>query len=71
MGTSAFALLMVTEAAGSILLFSRSLVDHIGSWATLAGGVGLAGQIAFGLFPVIQYLRNTTVPTRTVAPPGE
>ena len=71
MGTSAFALVMVAEAAGSILLFSRSLEDHIGSYATLAGGLGLAGQIAFGLFPVVQYLWKTTMPTRTVPPPSE
>lgn len=55
---------MGAEAAGSILLFSRSLGDHIGSYGTAAGGLGLAGQIAFGLFPVIQYLCNNTVPAR-------
>ena len=71
MGTSAFALLMVAEAAGSILLFSRSLEDHIGSYATLPGGLGLVGQIAFGLFPVVQYLRKTPVPTRTGVPLSE
>lgn len=71
MGASAFALLMAAEAAGSILLFGRSLEDHIGSFATTAGGLGLAGQIAFGLFPVVKYLRNTTAPTRTDVPQNE
>ena len=55
MGASAFVLLMCAEAAGSILLFGRSLEDHIGSYLTTAGGFGLAGQIAFGLFPVVQH----------------
>lgn len=68
MGVTAFVMLMGTEAAGSILLFNRSLADHIGSYATAAGGLGLAGQIAFGLFPVIRYIRNTTVPARTDVP---
>jgi len=67
MGASAFALLMCAEAVGSILLFSRSLEDHVGSFLTTAGGLGLAGQIAFGLFPVIKYLRNATVLARTDA----
>ena len=71
MGASAFALLMGAEAAGSILLFSRSLGDHIGSYGTAAGGLGLAGQIAFGLFPVIQYLCNTTVPAHADVPLNE
>jgi hypothetical protein len=71
MGASAFALLMGAEAGGSILLFSRSLKDHIGSYGTAAGGLSLAGQIAFGLFPVVQYLRNTIVPARADVPLNE
>jgi hypothetical protein len=60
MAASAFALLMSAEAAGSILIFSRTLGDHIGSYRTAAGALGLAGQIVFGLFPIMQYLRRTT-----------
>ena len=52
MGASAFVLLMGAEVAGAILLFGRSFNDHISSYATAAGALGLAGQIAFGLFPV-------------------
>ena len=55
---SAFVLLMIAEVAGSILLFNRTLEDHIGSYATMAGGLGLAGQIAFGLFHVVEYVRS-------------
>jgi hypothetical protein len=54
MGAGAFALLMVAEAVGSMLLFGRSLEGHIASYATNPGALGLAGQIAFGLFPVVQ-----------------
>jgi hypothetical protein len=49
MGASAFALLMIAEAVGSILLFGRSLGEYIDSFATVAGALGLAGQIVFGL----------------------
>jgi hypothetical protein len=58
MGVFAFGLLMAAEAAGAILLFGRTLGDHIGSFGTAAGGLGLAGQIAFGLVPGLQYLRS-------------
>ena len=64
MGAGAFALLMGAEVAGAIVLFGRSLEDHIGTYATAAGGLGLAGQIAFGLFPIVQYIRNAASPTR-------
>ncbi len=57
-GASAFVLLMGAEAAGAALMFGRSLDDHVASYATVAGAWGLAGQAAFGVFPVIQYLRN-------------
>jgi hypothetical protein len=63
MGVTAFALLMCAEAAGANLLFNSSLQDHIASYITAPGAVGLAGQIAFGLFPVIKYLRNATQPS--------
>jgi hypothetical protein len=55
MAAIAFALLMVAEAVGSMLLFGRSLEGHIASYATTASALGLAGQIAFGLFPVVQH----------------
>jgi hypothetical protein len=60
MAASAFALLMGAEAVGSILIFGRSFSDHIGSYGTAAGALGLAGQIVFGLFPIVQYLSGTT-----------
>ena len=53
MGGAAFALLMGAEAAGAILIFNRTFAEHIGSYRTAAGALGLAGQIGFGLFPIV------------------
>ena len=52
MGASAFGLLMTAETIGALALFDRSLNEYVGSFATVAGALGLAGQIAFGLFPL-------------------
>jgi hypothetical protein len=68
MGASAFALLMAAEVAMAILLFGRTLTQHFGSYANAAGALGLAGQIAFGLFPIVQTMgesRSTAPPTAT------
>jgi hypothetical protein len=54
MGTVAFALLMLAEAALSVLLFGRTLSDFLGGLATPQGALGLAGQVAFGLMPVVR-----------------
>ena len=54
MGGLAFALLMVAELILSILVFERTLPDHLAHWLTLAGAAGLIGQVAFALFPWIQ-----------------
>jgi len=60
MAICAFVLLMGAEVAGSILIFGRTFRDHIGSYGTAAGALGLAGQIAFGLLPIVQYLLPKT-----------
>jgi hypothetical protein len=57
MGISAFALLMVAEAVGGILIFDRTLSAFVSSFGTAAGALGLAGQVAFALIPVAQYFR--------------
>lgn len=57
MGATAFVLLMGAEAAGAILLFDRTLGEFVNSYRTPAGALGLAGQIAFALFPIFQYQR--------------
>jgi hypothetical protein len=58
LGGVAFMLLMGAEATGAILIFKRSLGAHFGAYATAAGALGLAGQVAFGAFPIVQVVRN-------------
>jgi hypothetical protein len=52
MGLSAFALLMAGEALVSVLAMGRSLGQHLASYATSQGAIGLAAQCAFALFPL-------------------
>jgi hypothetical protein len=58
MGAAAFTLLMLAEAGLSILAFGRSLAEHLASFGTSAGTIGLLGQIAYALFPALQLLSN-------------
>jgi hypothetical protein len=57
MGAVAFSLLMLVEASPSDLLAGRSLTEHLSLYAQLPHQVGLAGQLAFALFPWIQARR--------------
>ena len=54
MGTFAFLLLMVAEALVSILFADRNLANHIALYKTLPAIIGLFGQIAFALFPLLR-----------------
>lgn len=54
MGLAAFALLMSAELALAFMVFSRTFSDFIAGFASPAGGLGLAGQIAFGLMPALR-----------------
>ncbi len=66
MAASAFVLLIGAETVGSFLIFKRSPADLIASYGTMAGALGLVGQIAFGCFPVLQCIRdNSTRADRT------
>lgn len=64
MGGVAFAVLMSAEAGLSVVAFQQPLSAFIGGWTTLPGGLGLAGQVAFGVFPVI-LLRTRDTGTST------
>lgn len=54
MGASAFALLLMAELSLSMLLANRSLAAHLALYAESPHRLGLAGQVAFALFPVLQ-----------------
>lgn len=58
MGSVAFALLLLAEAVLGTYGFGRSLQEHLGHYATLAGAAGLAGQGVFTLIPVLRLLRS-------------
>jgi hypothetical protein len=54
MGATAFILLMAGEASLSMLLAGRSLAEHLQLYRETSHILGLVGQIAFALFPVLQ-----------------
>ncbi|WP_133162197.1 hypothetical protein [Hyphococcus luteus] len=56
MGAIAFALLIAAEILLGLYGFGRSLADQIAAWRSPPGALGLAGQILFGLFPLVQGL---------------
>ncbi len=57
MGAAAFVLLMTVEFAMSILLFGQSAAAWLSALATTPGAIGLAGQMAFGVMPVVRRWR--------------
>ncbi|MEQ1754748.1 MAG: hypothetical protein ABL973_11515 [Micropepsaceae bacterium] len=54
MGATAFLLLMIAELVMSVILFDRTVTAHFASFANESAQIGLAGQIVFALFPVVQ-----------------
>jgi hypothetical protein len=62
MGATAFLLLMLAEAGLSTLLAGRSLAEHLALYAQLPHQVGLAGQLAFAVFPWMQARRSQRPP---------
>lgn len=54
MGTLAFAILMLAELGVSTFAFGRSISAHIDHYRELSAMLGLMGQIAFAMFPIIQ-----------------
>ena len=53
MGIVAFSVLMLAELSLSLTLFGRSMNDFANALATPHGMVGLAGQVLFGLMPLV------------------
>jgi hypothetical protein len=54
MGGLAFSLLMIAEVAVSVLVFGRTFTEHLESYWSTPGILGLVGQLAFGMFPALQ-----------------
>lgn len=58
-GAAAFLLLIALELVLSAFITPGGAEAFAASWLTLPGGIGLAGQIVFALFPLIHpALRN-------------
>jgi hypothetical protein len=62
MGAIALLLLMLAEAGLSTLLAGRSLAEHLTLYAQPSHQVGLAGQLAFAVFPWMQARRGQGPP---------
>lgn len=54
MGWLAFAVLMSAEVGLSVLGFGRTLPAHLDQYRQLPALIGLAGQMAFAMFPILQ-----------------
>jgi len=54
MGATAFAVLMAAELGVSMIIFGRTLADHLDQYRTAPSLLGLTGQLAFAAFPLLQ-----------------
>jgi len=54
MGGLAFALLLLAEIGISVLAFQRTITAHFEAYLAAPALLGLAGQVAFALFPAAQ-----------------
>lgn len=54
MGGVAFALLMIAEAGVSVFGFGRTFAEHLAGYQTAGAQLGLAAQVGFALFPLLQ-----------------
>lgn len=54
MGVTALVLLLAAEAGVSVLLAGRSLAEHFALYREAPALLGLIGQVAFALFPVLR-----------------
>jgi hypothetical protein len=50
-------LVLVSAEVGLGAVFGRSLVDQLATYGSLSGAIGLAAQVTFAMFPVIQVWR--------------
>ncbi|GAB4295391.1 MAG: hypothetical protein Kow0058_12970 [Roseovarius sp.] len=54
MGSAGLMLLLVAEAILATRGLGQSLAQHLAHYATAAGALGLAGQLGFGLMPLLR-----------------
>lgn len=54
MGLAAFGVLMLAEFLLARVLFGRDLVTHLSFYTHAPHSLGLAGQVLFGLFPLLR-----------------
>ena len=59
MGGLAFLLLMAAELGLSLFAVGGSVRDHFANYGQAAPLVGLLGQIAFAVFPLLRYRRHS------------
>ena len=58
MGGGAFLVLMGAELTLAVVLMGLTPAEHFQSYAEPSHALGLVGQLAFGLFPLIQSIRR-------------
>jgi hypothetical protein len=69
MGGAAFGFLMCLELAVSLFVFKQPPSDFLFEYGTVPGMIGLAAQLSYATFPVIQARRSggsAAIPTRPV-----
>jgi hypothetical protein len=62
MGGVALVLLLGAELGLSVLAFGRTIAEHLASYGSPAGALGLAGQVAFALFPLLRRTGGRAAP---------
>ena len=58
MGALAFLLLTIAEGCLSVLLFGRSVAEHLATYRSGQALMGLAAQIAYAAFPLLRIGRR-------------
>ena len=58
MGIVAFTVLMLEELTLSVVLFARPAGAYLSSLISVPGAIGLAAQVAFAFFPLLQARRR-------------
>ena len=58
MGIVAFTVLILEEMTLSVVLFARPAAAYLSSLISVPGAIGLAAQVAFAFFPLLQARRR-------------